>query len=168
MPGRRLEGGLPTIEAQPVYGALSYRRYVARIEAGEAANRPEIYMQTFALEWAFMAALALAWFTLGRPASDLGFVAPAGAGFWDGALFLALFTVYLLFAWQKAKKTSDEDKAKQLGSLGMLVHFLPQSRADLPSYWLPILGHAVLDIVQGLSIVETFRRDGASAKPLPA
>lgn len=222
---------------QPIYGAFSYRRYVARIKAGKPANRPRAYIQTSVLEWAFLAALAVAWFTFGRPIADLGIVAPGGVGFWGGAAVLALFSGYLLYAWHRAKHLSDDEKAKQIQLLGDLVHVLPQNRRDLRhfiavsmtagvveeivyrgfvlwylalfmplwaavivssvafgfghsyqgamgglrcgliglafavfyivtgSIWLPIIGHATLDILQGLSIHEILRKNGNAAAP---
>ena len=117
---------------QPIYGAYSYRRYLARIAAGEPGNRARLYLQTLVLEWVFLAALALAWFTLGRPVADLGFVAPVGVGFWGGAAaLLVLFTGYFVYAWHSVKRLSDDDRAKQAQSLGNLVHFLPNNRNDL-------------------------------------
>lgn len=222
---------------QPIYGAYSFRRYIARVEAGEPANRPRAYIQTSVLEWAFLAALAVAWFTFGRPIADLGIVAPGGVGFWGGAAVLALFSGYLLYAWHRAKHLSDDEKAKQIQLLGDLVHVLPQNRRDLRhfiavsmtagvveeivyrgfvlwylalfmplwaavivssvafgfghsyqgamgglrcgliglafavfyivtgSIWLPIIGHATLDILQGLSIHEILRKNGNAAAP---
>jgi len=222
---------------QPIHGAFYYRRYVARIEAGKPANRPRAYLETLVMEWVFLAALAVAWFTLGRPIADLGFVAPGGVGFWGGAALLALFSGYLLYAWHTAKHLSDDEKAKQIQSFGDLVHLMPQNRRDLRhftavsitagiveeivyrgfvlwyltqfmpmwgaviassvafgighsyqgamgalrcgliglvfavfyivtgSIWLPIIGHAVLDILQGLSIHELLRKDGNTAAP---
>ena len=116
---------------QPIYGAYSYRRYLARIAAGEPGNRARLYLQTLVLEWVFLAALALVWFTLGRPVADLGFVAPAGVGFWSGAALLVLFTGYLVYAWHSAKQATDDDKAKQVQSFGELVHAMPHTRHDL-------------------------------------
>jgi hypothetical protein len=115
---------------QPIYGAYSYRRILAKIEAGTPANRPRMYLETLVLEWVFLAALALAWYTLARPVADLGFVAPAGVGFWSGAALLVLFTAYLVYAWHGIKQASDDDRAKQAKSLGKLVHMLPHNRRD--------------------------------------
>jgi len=225
---------------QPIHGAYSYRRYVARVEGGEPSNLVCMYLQTLALEWVFLAALAIAWFTFNRPVADLGFVAPGGVGFWSGAAFLALVTGYMLYAWKAAKHMSNEDKAKELKSLGKLVHMLPRTPRDLRhfiglsitagiveevvyrgfalwylglfmplwaavvvssvafglghsyqgtsgglrcgliglvfavfyivtgSIWLPIIGHAILDILQGMSITEILRKDSISAEPQPA
>ena len=115
---------------QPLYGAYSYRDYLAHIAAGEPANRVRLYLQTLLLEWVFLAALALAWFTLSRPVADLGLVTPAGVGFWGGAALLVLAIPYLIYAWHRVKRGSDDDRAKQAQSLGDLVHLLPNNRND--------------------------------------
>ena len=70
---------------QPIYGALDSRRYIARIDAGRPADRVRFYVETAIVEWVFLAALVIAWFTLGRPAADLGFVTLDGVRLWGGA-----------------------------------------------------------------------------------
>ncbi len=225
---------------QPIYGAYSFRRYIARVEAGEPANRPRAYIETSVLEWAFLAALAVAWFTFNRPVAELGFVAPGGVGFWSGTALLALVIGYMLYAWKAAKHMSDDEKTKELKSLGKLVHMLPRTPRDLRhfiglsitagiveeivyrgfvlwylglfmplwaavvvssvafglghsyqgasgglrcgliglvfavfyivtgSIWLPIIGHAILDIPQGMSVTEILRKDSVTAEPQSA
>jgi len=224
---------------QPIHGAMSYRRYVARIKAGEPADRARLYMQTLALEWVALAVLGAAWYLLGRPAADLGFVPPGGNGFWIGAVLLVFITAYLIYAWRRSLTLTQEQKYKQIEPLGDLVHFLPRSDRDyrhfvavsitagiveeilyrgfafwyllqiMPiwaviivsavafglghsyqgaggvvrvtvigiafgifyvatgSIWLPMLAHAILDILQGASIVELLRRSD-SPEPEPA
>jgi hypothetical protein len=215
---------------QPIHGAMAYRRYIARIEAGAASNRVRLYTQTIVLEWVALAVLATTWYALGRPATELGFVAPQGRGFLIGVGILVLVTGFLVYQWRGALSASDEYKAKQKDALGSLVHFLPQSRRDyryftgvsitagiveeilyrgfaiwylvqlMPvwaaivissiafglghsyqgaggvarvsllglafgafyiftgSIWLPMIGHAILDIVQGATILAIMRR----------
>jgi hypothetical protein len=116
---------------QPIHGAYAFRRFVARIKAGERANRVREYFFTMAMEWTFLAALALAWFQFGRPVADLGFVAPGGIGFWSGVGVFVLFTGYLIYAWHSAKHASDDERSEQAESLGDLIHFLPLTRHHL-------------------------------------
>lgn len=227
---------------QPIYGAWAYRRYVARVEAGEPSNRIRLYGENFVLEWVALGVLALAWYLFGRPAADLGFVAPGGTGFWFGAGVLLLATVYLVVSWRSALKMSDDEKAKHRESFGILVHLMPQTDRDyryffglsitagiveeilyrgfvfwyllmlMPvwaviivsavafglghsyqgaagvvrvtliglafgifyvvtgSIWLPMLAHAVLDIVQGATLLAILRSkdDAATAQPANA
>ena len=215
---------------QPIHGAITYRRYVARIEAGAPSDRVHMYKQTFALEWIALAVLATAWYVLGRPAAELGFVSPQGSGFLIGVGILILTTALLFYQWRSARSASNDDKAKQVEALGSLVHFLPQNNRDyrhfvglsitagiveeilyrgfaiwylaqlMPvwgaivvssivfglghsyqgaggiarvtliglafgafyvftgSIWLPMLAHAILDILQGATILEVLRR----------
>ncbi len=225
---------------QPIYGAYSYRRYVAKVEAGEAEDRVKLYKETIALEWVAFAVVAGAWTLLSRPIAELGFVTPGGSGFWGGAAALALVTAYLVYSVFAAKKMSNADKSKQIDALGKLRYIAPQNSHDyqyfipvsitagiveeflyrgfafwylahfMPiwavvvvssvafglghsyqgvsgmvrvtliglafgafyvwtgSIWLPMLAHAILDIVQGAAIVEVFRKPDSSPEPAPA
>ena len=224
---------------QPIYGAYSYRRYVAKVEAGEAEDRIKLYKETIALEWVAFAVVAGAWTLLSRPIAELGFVTPGGSGFWGGAAALALVTAYLVYSVFAAKKMSNADKSKQIDALGKLRYIAPQNSHDyryfisvsitagiveeflyrgfafwylahfMPiwavvvvssvafglghsyqgvsgmvrvtliglafgafyvwtgSIWLPMLAHAILDIVQGAAIVEVFRKPDSSPQPAP-
>ena len=214
---------------QPIHGAISFRRYIARIEAGEAADRARLFREVLVLEWVSLAVLATAWYLLGRPAADLGFVPAGGNGFWIGVAIVAALTVFLIVSWRMSLTMSPEEKQKQKESFGNLVHFLPQSDRDLRQFiavsitagiveeiiyrgfvfwylaplmpiwaviavssvafglghsyqgvggmirvtiiglafgalyvltgsiWLPILAHAILDALQGFSLVEVLR-----------
>jgi len=115
---------------QPIHGAFSYRRYVARVEAGEPSNRVRLYAQTLVLEWVAFAVLGIAWYLLDRPVSDLGFVTTTGSGFTIGIGILVLVSAYLVFSWQAARRMTNEEKAKQKKSFGTLVYFLPQTDRD--------------------------------------
>ena len=222
---------------QPIQGAIAFRRYIARVKAGKPARRVRAYMESLAIEWAFLAAVAFTWFKLGRPVADLGFVAPGGIGFWGGAGILVLITGYLIYAWHSAKHASDDEKSEQAQALGDLMHFLPLTRHHLRAFfaisitagiveeivyrgfvlwylaqfmplwaavvvssvafglghsyqsasgalrcgliglvfaifyivtgsiWLPIIAHAVLDILQGMMLFELFRKDDNDSTP---
>jgi len=215
---------------QPIHGAITYRRYVARIEAGEPSDRVRLYKQTLALEWTALAVLATTWHFLGRPAADLGFMPIGGNNFLIGSVILIIATAFLAYQWRSARSASDADIAQQKEAFGTLIHFLPQTDRDyrhfvgvsvtagiveevlyrgfaiwylaqlMPvwaaivvssvafglghsyqgaggvarvtliglafgafyiftgSIWLPILAHAILDILQGTTILELMRR----------
>ena len=115
---------------QPIHGALSYRAYVSRVEAGGPENRGKQYRDILVLEWVSFAVVASAWMLLSRPFDLLGFVPPAGSGFWGGIAVLVLVTWYLVYSVQAAKKMSDEEKDKQAQALGTLRYILPQSSSD--------------------------------------
>jgi membrane protease YdiL (CAAX protease family) len=225
---------------QPIHGALAYRRYIARIEAGEPPNRVRLYVQTLVLQWMALAVLGLTWFLLGRPGADLGFVVPAGSNFSIGAAALVIVTAFLIYSWRGAASMNDVARAKHKASFGKLVHFLPHSNRDyryfvgvsmtagvveeilyrgfafwyllqfIPiwaaviasavifglghsyqgvggvvrvtliglafgifyvftgSIWLPILAHAILDVLQGATILEILRKSDNLAEPLSA
>lgn len=109
----------------PIYGAWSYKGYLERIAAGFPPNRVRLYQQTMVQQWAAFAVVAGVWTMLGRPASELGFVASSTIQLWGGASALALVTAYLLYAWSAAGKMNSEDRSTAVAGLGTLVHFLP-------------------------------------------
>lgn len=119
---------------QPIHGAFEFRRFVQRIEAGEPANRVKLYRQTMLLEWIAFAVLGATWTLLGRPFAALGFIAPGGNGFWIGAIFVALVSAYLAYAWWQARSMDQAEKAKHRDSLGVLHHFVPQDERDFRSF----------------------------------
>ena len=118
---------------QPIFGAWDFNRYVKRVKAGEAPNRIKLYRETMALEWTAFVVLVSAWYLLGRPLADLGYVAPGGAGFWAGSAFVAAFSAYLLLSWRQAKQMTSEEKEGHIASFGKMQHFLPQNDKELRS-----------------------------------
>ena len=224
------------VVVQPIYGAVSYNHYVRLVEAGEKPDRVAHYRETLVVEWAALAALALVWWWFGRTADGLGFSMPGGTGFWIGCGIILLMTVLLFWSWHKVIVMSEQDRAKQLDSLGKLIHFLPRPGREFNyfvglsitagvveeiiyrgflfwylsqyvplwaaillssvafglahtyqglaggvrtgligvafavlyvtsgSIWLPILGHALLDILQGAMVIELFRRPPVEAE----
>lgn len=135
---------------QPIHGAWAFNRYVKRVEAGKTPDRIKLYRETLALEWVAFAALAGTWYLLGRPPADLGFVAPGGAGFWAGSVFVAAFSAYLLLSWRQTKQLTSEDKEEHIASFGKLRHFLPQNDREYRSI-------ALLSITAGI-VEETVYR----------
>jgi len=224
---------------QPIQGAVSYRRYVAKVKAGKKSDPARLYLETLAIEWAALAVLAIAWYVLGRPIADLGFVQPDGNGFWIGAVVLILATGFMIYTWRRAIAMTQDEKDKEIESLGDLVYFLPRTARDyrhfvavsitagiveevlyrgfifwylaqiMPiwsvvvvssiifglghsyqgvggmvrvfliglafglfyvltgSIWLPILAHAIFDVLQGATIMEMLRRND-DMEPQPA
>jgi membrane protease YdiL (CAAX protease family) len=133
---------------QPVYGAFAYQRYVARIEAGAPPELVRQYRITMLIEWLVLAALVVAWLTLGRPASALGLVQPAGTGVYIGLLLLFAMTAYLVVAWRKAAAATPEERDRFVGSLGKLRHFMPHDRRTYTTFfWLSITAGIVEEIL---------------------
>lgn len=218
------------VVVQPIYGAVSFRRYIESVEAGKTPDRIALYRQTLVLEWTALVVLALAWWLIGRPAVDLGLSMPRGSGFWIGCGLVLLMTVLLTWFWRRVCAMSAQERAEQVDSLGKLVHFMPRPGREyryffglsmtagvveeiiyrgfllwylaqfMPTWaavllssvafglshsyqglsggirtglvglgfavlyvisgsiWLPIIGHALLDILQGAMVVELFRK----------
>ena len=115
----------------PIYGTIDTRRYLARIKAGRPANRVRIYAETSIMQWVFLAAVGIAWWILGRPITDLGFKNLAGLELWGGIAVLVVIIGMLVYGWQTIKRTSDQEKMKQVNGLGQMVHFLPHTSRDL-------------------------------------
>ena len=112
---------------QPVASVLSFRRYVAR---GPDGDRVRLYRRTLLLEWSALVVLGAGWVVLERSGASLGFVAPAGAGFWAGAALVLLLVAVLLQAWRGARRLDEAGRRKHISALGKLVHFLPRTGRD--------------------------------------
>ena len=118
----------------PIYSFVDTRRYLARVEGGEPANQISFYLHTMVMQWAFMAALGIAWWFLGRPIQDLGFRPMEGIALWGGTAVLLTMIVMLVVSWQAIERSSQETKRKQVEGLGKLVHIVPQSSRDFRYY----------------------------------
>lgn len=116
---------------QPIYGLFESRQQDAQARAGKPLDRVRFYQETAVLEWAFLAVLLAAWFVLGRPISELGFVTPEGAGFWGGAATLVALTGYLLYTWRWTKRATATEKASQMESIGKTIRYLPHTVREL-------------------------------------
>jgi len=110
---------------QPVHGALSYRRYLGRIEAGQPTDRMSLYRWTGITQWLALATLMATWYWLDRPYSDLGFIQTGGTAFYVGVAVLIGVSCFLLYSWYRSKAMTIDEKSKQAQALGNLVHFLP-------------------------------------------
>ncbi len=115
---------------QPIHGAISFRRYVARVKAGQAPDRVKLYTQTIILEWVALAVLAMMWHFYDRPVAELGFTAPEGNGFWIGLAVSVVLIAYLIYSWYDMGRADNESRRKQREAFGELSFFLPQSTAD--------------------------------------
>lgn len=225
---------------QPIHGAWAFGKTLKRVEAGEPADRFKLYRETLVLEWVAFAVLVCAWYLLGRPMADLGYVAPGGTGFWVGAALVTAASAYLLFTWRQSKRMSADEKETNIESFGKLRHFLPHNSQELRlftglsvtagiveetiyrgfalwylfmympawaavlvsaiafglghsyqgaggvarvtviglvfgalyiftgSIWVPIIGHILLDALQGLGLVEILRKDAQASPAQPA
>jgi len=115
---------------QPIYGARFFHRYKLDIAAGSPPSRSNLYLQNMAVQWLFLGALALTWSLFERPVNALGFVTPAGTGFWVCAVFLVLCNAYLVYVWQGMKQATAEEKQKHRQGLGDMEHLMPHNRQD--------------------------------------
>lgn len=116
---------------QPIHGAFAYRKFVKKVAAGDAPDPSTIYRDTAIAEWAALIVLFAAWYWLGRPFADLGFVPVDGLGFWAGVLLLAVVCVMLLRTMRKIRAMTAEEKQLQVAGMGDLVHFLPRTQRNL-------------------------------------
>lgn len=133
---------------QPIYGAIAYKRHVARVEAGAPPERVKQYRITMLVEWLALAALMIVWVTLGRPVAALGLVWPGGTGFYLGLLLLVAMTAYLVLARRSASAATPAERAKFAASLGSLRHFMPHDRRSYTNFfWLSITAGIVEEIL---------------------
>jgi membrane protease YdiL (CAAX protease family) len=127
----------------PVYGWHSHRRVVERARRGETFDRRTIYLQTHALEFLLLFGVVGLWLVNGRSIDQLGFVAPAGTGFWLGAGLAMLAVGLLVHSWLAARRMTLEERSRQFEKLGDLQYFLPASPGELRHF-------AALSIVAGV------------------
>ena len=132
---------------QPVHGAFESRYYIARVRAGQPAERVRIYRQTAMVEWIFFVLLAAAWLDFGRPFADLGFVMPGGAGFWIGVALCIAVAGYLIYSWRSVKNASVDEKARCAESFGNLVIFVPHTRRELHNFYAVSLTAGIVEEV---------------------
>lgn len=114
----------------PIHSSIDTRRYLARINAGKPANRPRLYLETSAMQWIFLAVVAITWWILARPIDDLGFRILEGPQLWGGSAVLVALIGMMVYGWQTTKRASEEEKKKQVDALGKFVPFLPHTRRD--------------------------------------
>lgn len=119
---------------QPIQGAISYRRYLRKIEAGEPADRIKLYREMLAIEWIAFVVLLGTWVYLDRDFASLGFVTPGGRDFWIGVVLLAAASGLLVHSWRSARAMSADEKLKQRKSFGGLVHLLPQTDREYRTF----------------------------------
>jgi len=119
---------------QPVHGALTYRRYLRRIEAGQPIDRVSIYRWTGILQWFALVVLITCWYWLNRPYADLGLVHNGGSGFYVGVTILIGVTGFLLYYWHRSKAMSIDEKSNQAKTLGKLIHLLPRTDKELRAF----------------------------------
>ena len=115
---------------QPIYGTIEFRRYVARVKAGQTPDRVKLYTQTMLMEWIGLAILALMWRFYDRPIAELGFTASVGVGFWIGLAVSIVVVAYLIYAWYGMGRADNETRRKLRESFGELSHFMPQTTTD--------------------------------------
>ncbi len=122
------------VVVQPIYGAVSYRKFMQQVAAGNGPDRSHIYRDTAIGEWVALLVLVIAWYWLGRPFADLGFVLAGGPGFYVGVGLVVIACAYLYRMWRKLRGMTPEEKQVQVEALGDLVHFLPRTRRHLAHF----------------------------------
>lgn len=115
---------------QPIHGAYSYRKFLARLRAGTRESRARLYRGIHVFEWSALAVLMTTWVLLERPFAALGFRGGFGTGFLVAAAIVVAMCVYLLVARRAVRRMSQAERQEQIDALGDLVHFLPQSKHD--------------------------------------
>lgn len=132
----------------PIYGAVSYKRYLQRIAAGDLADRVSLYLGSMLLQSAALLVLLVTWAILDRPRQDLGILLPERQGLLIGAVIIVLSTGLLVYALIIARRLNANSRQAQIGSLGDLVHFLPQTDKELrAAYLLSVTAGVVEEIV---------------------
>ena len=132
----------------PIYGALSYKRYLQLIASGALADRVSLYLGSMLLQSVALLVLLATWGILDRPIVDLGIRIPDLQGLLIGAAIIVLSTGLLVYALIVATRLNATSRQAQIGSLGNLVYFLPQTDKELrAAYLLSVTAGVVEEIV---------------------
>jgi membrane protease YdiL (CAAX protease family) len=121
--------------AQPIYGALNFRQFRARAEAGHAPQRTRMYRRAALTLWISFGVFLASWLLLQRPVTDLGIVIPGGIGFWTGLVAVAMLTWFLAASWRSARRTSATGGKTQSRCLEHMRFFLPHTRRELHQFF---------------------------------
>lgn len=134
--------------AQPIFGAVSYQKYLRRIEAGEQADRVGLYHGTIVLQGFALLVLLLIWEVMDRSLAELGMVLPSLQGLLIGLACIILALGLLVWGWLTGKRLSARNRLAQVEALGVLKHFLPQNDRELRyAYALSITASVVEELV---------------------
>ena len=93
---------------QPIHGTIEFRRYVARVKAGQTPDRVKLYTQTITVEWVALAVLALMWRYFDRPVAELGLTVPEGSGFWIALAVSAALIAFLTDYWSASRRADND------------------------------------------------------------
>jgi membrane protease YdiL (CAAX protease family) len=129
----------------PAYAALVQAPRLRRLPpALLPAARRRAYVVIVAHHWALTAALLWHWTDQGRPLSELGLTAPAGAGFWVGlALVIGLLG---LLTWQRRRIYADPQAPQQVAEVIEHVGWLlPATPGELRLFMLVSLTAGVCE-----------------------
>ncbi|NNF02926.1 MAG: CPBP family intramembrane metalloprotease [Rhodothermales bacterium] len=119
----------------PVTGAMTYRRYIRKIEAGEKPDRIGQYQSTFLVEWGLFAVLAGIWVVMSREPGDLGLTTPSGLGEIAGGVLVGGLALFLVWSRIKASRATASEREAYRTGLGTIQYFLPSNRRELRVFY---------------------------------
>jgi membrane protease YdiL (CAAX protease family) len=114
----------------PIVALFGYRKFVARVKAGVPGARFKEYLETIAVQWAWVAVVVAIWVYFHRPAAALGLTLGRPA---RGAIGLVLTVgiLALLFRqWSQIKAFNAVRRARLAASLGETVLLLPTNARE--------------------------------------
>ena len=118
----------------PLYSAWSWRRWLAKLAAGQRPRRLRLYLGSLAQLWLVFGVLAACWWWLGRSPGPLGFTAPGGTGFWLGAVLVALATGAFLQSWRGMARADAADRRRYREQLAELGHMMPRNAPEYAAF----------------------------------
>ncbi len=118
----------------PLYSAWSWRRWLAKLAAGQRPRRLRLYLGSLAQLWLVFGVLAACWWWLGRSPGPLGFTAPGGTGFWLGAVLVALATGAFLQSWRGMARADAADRRRYREQLAELGHMMPRNAREYAAF----------------------------------
>ena len=120
--------------AYPIYGFVSYRRFIATLADAEVVDRKSIYLETLVPHWVLFIVAIIGWWCLGRDWADIGIAVTSDPLQWWILAGIALVsTSYLILIWRL--RTGRSDRQAWLEKMSNVEVLLPQKRDELPRFY---------------------------------
>ena len=120
--------------AYPLYGFISYRRFMANLSEDEVIDRKSMYLQTIVPHWILFLIAVFAWWWSGRDWSDIGVTISADPiQLWMLVGIVAVIATYLIFIWRL--QTGRSDRQEWLERMNNVELVLPRRRDELSHFY---------------------------------
>ena len=121
--------------AYPIMGWFSFRRLLRRLDAGEPANRSQLYTHSSVGHWALLLLGVLLWANAARPWSLMGFTIEPDLWFLIGTALTIASIAALVLQFSHFKKANHTTLQKLRAQFGKLSVLIPRNRSELNHFF---------------------------------